>query len=984
MQREILSRILSAFSSSLSWLSLRTFNGALALMFSCFMVGQAQAALSQACQDINTQYSTTQVYAPPSGQRLTNGGVTFSPFSIGEKITATASSTGTTNNTNSSTINIYADDGNILILDKDNKTSNGGNFNASNSYTFNGTEGSRDIYLLRDADNQAGQGNTLTLRVTCTDSSAASTDATLSTLSLSSGSLTPSFTSATTSYTASVANGVTSITVTPTVNDSGATVKVNGTTVTSGSASSNIALNVGAKTITVTVTAADGTTTKSYSIVVTRADQVPVANNATATVAANSSANAITLNITGGTAASVAVATQASHGTATVSGTSITYTPTAGYSGSDSFTYTATNTSGTSSPATVSITVSPPAAGLTVSPAAGALTAGTVGTAYSKTVTVSGGTAPYDYQFISGSLPAGISINSGSTSSKVISGTPTAAGTSIFTVKVTDANNVIANVTYSITIAQSATTLAFSSAAGSLTDAMAGEKYNQQIAVSGGASPLTFSILSGNLPNGLTLSPSGELSGTLAANTQNDYTFTVKVTDANGANATASYRLKVKERAVTVPNQVVNVPSGSTPPDTRLDKTATGGPFNNGQLVSVQPPNAGTATLTMGDYAQAAPVAPVGWYLKFTPTTGYSGSVVITFSLTSGIGSSTGTVTYNLNYDPAKVATQIDGEVRDFVQSRQSLISSTIKVPGLLERRNVENAREPVTTRVSPSSNGMTLGFSTSLAQMEAAQNNANRAPGEELGGIASSPFNIWLNGTVMLHNRPANDSKWGSFGMLSAGVDYLITDKALVGMSFHMDRMTDPTADDAKLTGNGWLAGPYTSLEIGKGVFWDTSLLYGGSANDIDTQFWNGKFDTRRWMADTAIKGQWYLDSTTVLTPKLRAVYFSEQVKDYTVSNAKGDTLTLDGFTSDQLRVSLGGEIAREYTLSNNTKLTPKVGLTGGFSGIDGSGAFGSLSAGLSVETANEWNLDFNLLFNVEGDGDKSAGAQARVSKRF
>ncbi|MBD8694541.1 putative Ig domain-containing protein, partial [Rhizobium sp. CFBP 13717] len=58
------------------------------------------------------------------------------------------------------------------------------------------------------------------------------------------------------------------------------------------------------------------------------------ANAVPATVPANSSANVITLNITGGAAASVAIDSQASHGTATASGTSITYTPTAGYSGS--------------------------------------------------------------------------------------------------------------------------------------------------------------------------------------------------------------------------------------------------------------------------------------------------------------------------------------------------------------------------------------------------------------------------------------------------------------------------------------------------------------------------------------------------------------------------------------------------------------------------------------------------------------------------
>lgn len=62
---------------------------------------------------------------------------------------------------------------------------------------------------------------------------------------------------------------------------------------------------------------------------------------------------------------------------------------------------------------------------------------GTVGTAYLQTFTASGGTTPYTWSISSGSLPAGLSLNSGA---GVISGTPTSSGTSNFTVSVTDAN----------------------------------------------------------------------------------------------------------------------------------------------------------------------------------------------------------------------------------------------------------------------------------------------------------------------------------------------------------------------------------------------------------------------------------------------------------------------------------------------------------------------------------------------------------------
>ena len=98
-----------------------------------------------------------------------------------------------------------------------------------------------------------------------------STDATLSALSISSGTLTPEFASATIAYTDSVANAVASVTVTPTVTESHATITVNGVAVTSGSPSAALPLIVGDNTVTVVVTAQDATTTKTYTITVTRA-----------------------------------------------------------------------------------------------------------------------------------------------------------------------------------------------------------------------------------------------------------------------------------------------------------------------------------------------------------------------------------------------------------------------------------------------------------------------------------------------------------------------------------------------------------------------------------------------------------------------------------------------------------------------------------------------------------------------------------------
>lgn len=179
-----------------------------------------------------------------------------------------------------------------------------------------------------------------------------------------------------------------------------------------------------------------GGTSAPALVTITVNPLAPVAGAVSATVAQNSFGNPITLNfIGGGTPASVTVAVAASHGSATASGTGIVYTPTHGYSGPDSFTYTATNATATSSAAPVTITVSAPT--MALSPASGTALNGTNSVSYSRTFTASGGTAPYAYALTSGAMPTGISFN---TSTGVLSGIPSSAGTFNFTITATDSS----------------------------------------------------------------------------------------------------------------------------------------------------------------------------------------------------------------------------------------------------------------------------------------------------------------------------------------------------------------------------------------------------------------------------------------------------------------------------------------------------------------------------------------------------------------
>jgi gliding motility-associated-like protein len=101
-------------------------------------------------------------------------------------------------------------------------------------------------------------------------------DLTLSALALSSGTLSPVFAKATTEYSASVSASTTTLTLTPTLSSPNSTVKVNGITVATGTASAGIPIHAGSNVINTVVKGSNGTSTKTYTVTVTR----PVSTNA--------------------------------------------------------------------------------------------------------------------------------------------------------------------------------------------------------------------------------------------------------------------------------------------------------------------------------------------------------------------------------------------------------------------------------------------------------------------------------------------------------------------------------------------------------------------------------------------------------------------------------------------------------------------------------------------------------------------------------
>lgn len=161
------------------------------------------------------------------------------------------------------------------------------------------------------------------------------------------------------------------------------------------------------------------------------------------------------------------------------------------------------------------------------------------GAVYSSTLAVTGGTSTYSWGISAGSLPTGLSLSSAGE----LSGTPTVAGTFDFTVEVEDANGFTDTQALSLTLINLTIT-----STSPLPGAVKNVAYSATLAATGGTTPYLWTVSSGTLPAGLTLSEAGVISGTPRAS--GTATFTVQLADAVPFAVTRELSITVTEKFI--------------------------------------------------------------------------------------------------------------------------------------------------------------------------------------------------------------------------------------------------------------------------------------------------------------------------------------------------------------------------------------------------------------------------------------------------
>ena len=235
----------------------------------------------------------------------------------------------------------------------------------------------------------------------------------------------------------------------------------------------------------------------------------------------------------------------------------ISGTPKAG--GNFTFTVQVTDSEATAQQASAPEQVTVGVAGLVVTTASTLPTVKS-GVPYSVKLAAAGGITPYQWSLPSGSLPAGLKL---SKSSGLISGTTTATGSDVFTVRVTDAEVPAASATENMTL----NVVTSMTVPASLPAGQVGQSYDTSLQPAGGLAPYTYAITAGTLPPGLTLQSTGEIFGSPTA--AGASTFTVSVTDSENPPVTVT-----QAESITVTGGVTG---GTFPVGTGPDAIASDG-----------------------------------------------------------------------------------------------------------------------------------------------------------------------------------------------------------------------------------------------------------------------------------------------------------------------------------------------------------------------------------------------------------------------
>ncbi|WP_425520158.1 putative Ig domain-containing protein [Xanthomonas cannabis] len=497
------------------------------------------------------------------------------------------------------------------------------------------------------------------------------------------------------------------------------------------------------------------------------------------------------------------------------------------------------------------------------------------GTAYSQTLTVSGGVAPYRFSVTSGTLPAGLTLAADGT----LSGTPSAEGVSNFTITVTDASAASAAQAYSVSVGSAAPVAVADTAVTmdgtAVTVAVTGNDTGTITAIAITTAPTNGSAVVNGLD--VVYTPNAGFIGTDVVS----YT----ASGSGGTSAATTLTITVNARPVAVSVTAEAVPGEAQQVD--ITRNATGGPFVAAAVVAVLPASAGTATITrVGGTATAAAARASGgpspaaaamaetpsFMLTFTPNPAFVGQATVQFTLSNAFATSVpASVVFNIapRRDPSQ-----DAEVRGLIdaQSESTRRFARAQIDNFQRRLEATHrgggsftnavSFQP-TSHCRQAERGITAqpcSPDTQDADNDFRDAPAAAAAGSSEGVQGQGDLGLWIGGAIRSGslNRQTNSNgvDFQTDG-LSVGADYRVAQSLAIGAGLGWGRDdSDVGTRGSRSKGTAYTMALYASFHPGKAFFFDTLVGYQLLSYDLrrfvtdDSSLAEGNRDGKQWIA--------------------------------------------------------------------------------------------------------------------------------------
>jgi hypothetical protein len=355
--------------------------------------------------------------------------------------------------------------------------------------------------------------------------------------------------------------------------------------------------------------------------------------------------------------------------------------------GTFNLTIQVTDSGGSKASQTFSVVVNQPSLTMIIS---GQLPSGAVGVPYNQKIpaTVSGGTPPYTWSAISGTVP-GLVFDAANVA---LTGTPTAAGSFTLTIQVRDSAGLTASRPFTLAVAPASLNITSNR---QLPDSTFNTPYSQQLTASGGVPPYTWSA--NGLPTGMAIDANlGTISGTPIA--AGSFSFAVTVADSTLNHYSDRFSLNV-DLPSTPPVTLTGL-SGVVPPAQQFPiQIALGAPFPvdiAGQAILSFAPDTGPTDRTVvfssggttaGFTIPAGATTPTFAVPLALQTGTVSGTITVSLRLQAGVSDITPTPAPAIAAQVAAAAPVIKN-----VQVSRSGSTISIAVTGFSTAREVTQA----------------------------------------------------------------------------------------------------------------------------------------------------------------------------------------------------------------------------------------------------------------------------------------------------